>query len=1123
MKKQSITVKLTLVFILFSGVLVLALSIPAYLKGQDSLRAATLSELVSTALEKQSALDNWALERKHGVEDIASQKPLRAAVKIIQSTPKDSTESTQASQTILENLEVWSGQGHHFQVFEVLDGKTGRVLVSTDPAQNGKFREAQTYFTNGKLAPYIESPFYDLSLKQPVMVASAPLMSTDGGELIAVLAGTLNMDEMNQIVHRRTGLKQTDDSFLVNTSNLFVTQPHLVSNPSVLQRGIHTEAVNLCLAKQSGSLTANDYLGMPSLIVYRWLPDQQVCLITKVSQDEAFAPARALGSSMALIGGVVLLLGAIAAFSISRAIVRPVLELVHGAEQIGQGNLKYRIAVKSQDEIGRLGSEFNIMAQAISESQARLSDWADQLELRVKERTGELRVSEERYRILAETSPDMIFMVDQKDRVQYVNLFAARQFGKTPEQVTGKLRSELFPPAIAEGQKNSLARVFQTGEPVSSEASIAFPGSKMWLDTQLVPIRDESGTVSAVMGISRDITERKNDEQRIQEEKTFSESIINSLPGIFYLLDTQGKFLRWNKNFERVSGYSAEEMPERNSLDFFIGEDRELVEERIRETFTAGESQVETCFTSRNGQGTPYLLTGLRVKMDGQVYLIGTGIDISEKKSAEEKLQASEAELRALFTALQDVIFVIDSQGRYLKIAPTGVNLLNKPPADLEGQLMRDVLPKETADLFLEIVNEALQSGQPVSMEYSLPVGEQIVWFAGIASPMTENTVVWAARDITERKHAEDAIHESEERFRAIFEHSTVAKSLTSPEGKLLQVNQAFADLLGYSIEEMQQLNFAQATHPKDIAESRECIRCLLANEKTRYRMEKRYFHRSGKIVWTDVSTSLLRDNHGIPLYFIIGILDITNRKQAEEDLKKANDELARSNSELERFAYVASHDLQEPLRMVTSYVQLLERRYKDKLDGDAHEFIGYAVDGSNRMKVLINDLLAYSRVGTRGKEFVLTDCEAVLEHSLDNLKVTIVENQAEITHDQLPRVVADEVQLEQLFQNLIANALKFRGPETPQIHIGLARKEDNWIFSVKDNGIGIDPQYFDRIFIIFQRLHTRKKYEGTGIGLAVSKRIVERHGGRIWVESQPGTGSTFYFSMPVTGEKSRE
>lgn len=240
--------------------------------------------------------------------------------------------------------------------------------------------------------------------------------------------------------------------------------------------------------------------------------------------------------------------------------------------------------------------------------------------------------------------------------------------------------------------------------------------------------------------------------------------------------------------------------------------------------------------------------------------------------------------------------------------------------------------------------------------------------------------------------------------------------------------------------------------------------------------------------------------------------------KKSQKNLKSLIDELKRSNEELQQFAYVSSHDLQEPLRTITSFTQLIERRYKDKLDPDADEFIEYIVDAAKRMQTLINDLLNYSRVATRGKEFELTSTEEILKHTKSNLYAAINENNAEITHENLPKIIADKRQMIQLFQNLIGNAIKFRKPEiTPKIHIK-ARKDENkneYIFSVQDNGIGMEPQYAERIFIIFQRLHTMEEYEGTGIGLAVSKRIIERHGGQIWVESKPSAGSIFYFTLP--------
>jgi signal transduction histidine kinase len=237
--------------------------------------------------------------------------------------------------------------------------------------------------------------------------------------------------------------------------------------------------------------------------------------------------------------------------------------------------------------------------------------------------------------------------------------------------------------------------------------------------------------------------------------------------------------------------------------------------------------------------------------------------------------------------------------------------------------------------------------------------------------------------------------------------------------------------------------------------------------------------------------------------------------REAEADLARKVKELARSNAELEQLAYVASHDLQEPLRMVSSYTQLLAKRYQGQLDSDADKFIAYAVDGANRMQRLIQDLLAYSRVGKGQKDLVETSSEAALQHALTNLSQAITENNAVITHDPLPPVVINEVQLTQLFQNLVANAIKYHGPEVPRIHVFSSTKDKELTFFVQDNGIGISAQYFERIFVMFQRLHARDEFSGTGIGLAISKKIIERHGGRISVESEPGKGSTFSFSLP--------
>jgi light-regulated signal transduction histidine kinase (bacteriophytochrome) len=259
----------------------------------------------------------------------------------------------------------------------------------------------------------------------------------------------------------------------------------------------------------------------------------------------------------------------------------------------------------------------------------------------------------------------------------------------------------------------------------------------------------------------------------------------------------------------------------------------------------------------------------------------------------------------------------------------------------------------------------------------------------------------------------------------------------------------------------------------------------------------------------------------------VLTFRDITERRAAQRALEERARELARSNADLEQFAYVASHDLQEPLRAVVSYLQLLERRYSGQLDERAEKYIGYAVDGGRRMQTLITDLLTYSRVGRRDIAMAPVEMDAILDRALASLQVAIEESGAEIVRDPLPTVLADATQMTQIFQNLVGNAIKFRGEAAPRIQISAERRAENgtdgqhgsWLFSVRDNGIGIAPEYRERVFVLFQRLHGRDEYSGTGIGLAVCKRIVERHGGTLWVDETPGGGSTFWFTIPAAGD----
>lgn len=483
----------------------------------------------------------------------------------------------------------------------------------------------------------------------------------------------------------------------------------------------------------------------------------------------------------------------------------------------------------------------------------------------------------------------------------------------------------------------------------------------------------------------------------------------------------------------------------------------------------------------------------------------------------EQELRALSARYEAILAAVPEIIMEVDTNRVY-----TWANSMGR---EFFGD---DVLGKEASFYFegeqdtYDRVQQLFQgSEQRIYVEswQRRRDGEKrlLAWWCRCLKDANGNVRggLSSAYDITEQRHAED-------KFRHIFDSSVTGMSITLPSGEV-DVNRAFATMLGYEEKELKNVKWPKISHPDDIEATRQAIQPLLDGKVDSARFVKRYLHKNGTTVWADLATALRRDSRGKPLYFVSTINDITERKRAEEELRQSEEknrlyteELARSNVELQQFAYVASHDLQEPLRMISSYLQLLERRYKDKLDDDANTFIHYAVDGAKRMQTLISGLLEFSRVKTHGQEFAPVPVKTVLDGVCRNLEPMISEAGAAVNHGEMPVVRGDEAQIARLFQNLLQNALKFRRKGIPPV-IDIAAEKTNagHIFSVRDNGIGIEGQYFERIFTIFQRLHTREEYPGTGIGLAICKRIVERHGGRIWLESIPGSGTSIYFSIP--------
>jgi PAS domain S-box-containing protein len=431
----------------------------------------------------------------------------------------------------------------------------------------------------------------------------------------------------------------------------------------------------------------------------------------------------------------------------------------------------------------------------------------------------------------------------------------------------------------------------------------------------------------------------------------------------------------------------------------------------------------------------------------------------------------------------------------------------------------RDELGAALAGVAVTLLVPLVVVGAPLYPEAE--IRRTVLWVAvaAIVGLTVQRLVTELRESADESRRRADALREAQARFRSAFDDAPIGCALTDLDGRYLQVNRALADILGRAPEALLAGDFLELTHSEErdaVALSR-----LSSGTADRHELEKRYVRPDGRSVWVQVTVSAVRGAGGQPTHLLAQVQDVTERRRAREELARNARELEvrtaaleRSNADLAQYAYAASHDLSEPLRMVGSYVQLLERRYGDRLDDDGREFIGYAVEGAARMQALIDGLLAYSRVDTGSEAGARVDLEQAVRDALVALEASMAETGARVEVGTLPAVRGDVVQLRQLFQNLIANAVKFRSSAVPEIRISAEPAPPGWHFLVQDNGIGIDARHRDRVFELFERLHARGAYGGAGIGLALCKRIVERHGGRIWVDEAPGGGSSFEFTL---------
>ncbi len=787
----------------------------------------------------------------------------------------------------------------------------------------------------------------------------------------------------------------------------------------------------------------------------------------------------------------------------------------------------------------------------------------------------ERRESDARYQTLTEISPVGIFYTDASGNCLYLNERWCQIAGITCEEAFGTGWVKSLHPDDSQRVFSEWYRATEDKLPFKSEYRFQHinNGQVRWVFGQAVLQIGKNGEIKGYVGTITDITERKQVEeenrllneslerrvaertaqieisnQKLQTEiaerqqmatnllelTQLQNAILNSANYTIISTETDGTIKTFNLAAQQLLGYSLEEVVGKVTPAIIhdpleIVKRAEVLSQELEVKINPGievfmalpcrgiADENEWNYIRKDGSRFPVLLsvTALFDSSGNITGFLGIGQDIRDRKQAEK-------EVRDLTTAMENAVEGIsrlDIEGRYLKINRAYAHKCGYEPEEMLGMEWPLTVYPDDLEMLILAYQEMLTSGKVEVEARGLRKNgsffhKQVTMVTAFDEQGIFNGHHCFMKDITDRKLTEAALQESEFRYRQIVELAEEGIWVIDRNAHTTYVNNAMARMLGYTESEM----FGKSLFDFMDAEAEKLVNDRISQRKQGIaeRHEFRLKTKEGKDVWTYMSASPVMDQQGNLLSSCALVYNISERKESEQQMLQLTNDLKRSNQELEQFAYVASHDLQEPLRAVTSYTQLLAQRYQGNLDAKADKYINYIVDGSTRMQQLINDLLAYSRLGTRAQKFEIADCYAAVDQSLCNLRIAIAEKKAVITCDSMPTVMADELQLVQLFQNLIGNAIKFCCQDVPTIHISAIIQNNEWLFSVRDNGIGIDSEYADRIFIIFGRLHSRREYLGTGIGLAICKRIVERHSGRIWVESQSGQGATFYFTIPI-------
>lgn len=693
------------------------------------------------------------------------------------------------------------------------------------------------------------------------------------------------------------------------------------------------------------------------------------------------------------------------------------------------------------------------------------------------------------------------------------------------EELTGKMFWSEFPQAVGSVFETEFRRAKATGEDIHFEEFCA--SLNAWLEVWAHP------THRGLEVQMHDVTQRRAAAletarllQQLDHERALFKTLFESLTvGVLYMDAETGRVTMGNPEALRIVGFSVEDLESRrpNWVGFHpdgarLSDDEWPILRGLR-----GETVAARDILFQRGDGQlVWLSAGCAPVRDRSGRVLGSVAvfsNVHRERQASEELQRKERELATLLDNIPDVVARFNRDLRYLLVSQSVETHSGISPAVLIGRTHAELgLPASGFDAAVARVFQTA-STEMLEFSYAGPLGKRS--YFTIVAPETDSqgavgSVLTITRDISDYKAAAESLAFQERRLAMAIEVARLGTWELDLKTFELTCSARTKAMYGFSPDaELTLQDFARVFSAADWDRWQGEARKAVAN-RSDYRGEQRFVLPDGSVRWTSWSGRVI-DNELGPGRMLGVTLDVTEQKMAEEELTRQTDELMRSNADLQQFAYVISHDLQEPLRTVTSFAQMVEKRYRGRLDEEADQFLGFIVSGALRMKSLIDSLLDYSRVGIRNApRFVPVGLDAAFGRAVENLRSVIEESGAEFIKGPLPEVMGEPAYLPQLFQNLLANAVKYRRPRiAPRISVSAERQGDDWVLSVRDNGIGIAADHRDLIFGVFRRLHGRE-IPGTGIGLAIAKRIVERHGGRIWVESAPGEGSTFLFTLPA-------